>query len=100
MTTPRDVIVAIVLFTALALYAWYLERRERRSARFSTETVRAAALCDLVSDSHNGGDRVRVHHTDQRLIDALDREAARRRLVAHSAYSAALGVGRVTLTRP
>ena len=100
MTTPRDVVVAIVLFAALALYAWYLNRRDRLSPRPTPESVRAAALCDLVSDTHNGVTRVRVHHTDQRLIDALDREAARRHLVAHTAYSAALGVGRITLTRP
>ncbi len=100
MTTPRDVVAAIVLFAALALYAWYLNRRERHAAHATPETVRAAALCDLVSDAQNGVTQVRVHHTDQRMIDALDREASRRHLVARSAYSAALDVGRVTLTRP
>ena len=99
MTSPRDVVVALVLFAALALYSWFLNRRDRRNPPTSPEAVRAAALCDLVSDAANGVTRVRVHHTDQRLIDALDREAARRHLVAHSAYSAALGIGRVTLTR-
>ena len=99
MTTPRDVVVAVVLFAGLTLYAWYLERRERRTVRATPEAIRAAALCDLVSNTRHGVTRVRVHHTDRRMIGALDREAARRHLAAHSAYSAALGVGRITLTR-
>jgi hypothetical protein len=99
MTTPRDVLVAVVSFAALALYAWYLDWRERRLLRASPEAARAAALCDLLCDAENGVRQVRVHHTDEAMLAAVDREAARRRLVARGAYSAALGVGRVTITR-
>ena len=103
MLSARDVEIAAGLMGVLSVYWAYLSARERRqepAKRADPDDDWAAALCDLVADRQHGAERVRVVNTRESAIEAMTRQAERRGLVWTGAYSAALGVGRLIVTRP
>jgi hypothetical protein len=102
MPSVRDVEIAAGLMGVLSVYWAYLSARERRgpAKQADPDDAWASALCELVADRHNGVERVRVVNTREPAIEAMTRQAERRGLVWTGAYSAALGVGRLIVTRP